>query len=356
MRYWLRRTGTRTIQPKTQELTARVQSIRERSDVIAFTGQSYGNNWRGVYNGALEMFPGHLLAIPHRDSQNILPDAGIERLTDAIAQSAFQHVVFTGYGDCLKALIIPLSMKMGDEGRKKIRLIYHGSFSQNADRSRDTGYLREIISLQQEGIIGKIGFMKKGMAETLQSITRLDAAQVLTVVKEDYALTPQQLPGLNAGVFTHDTFRKNLHNQVAAALMIREAGVHVHDGSPLAYLPSDARVHAHPFTDSYDDFLRLLGSMTINFYVTFSECYGMVIAESLALGVPCLASNSSGFFDYDAFLAKALVVEEFDNSEAIYRKALDVLSNREEIAARGKEYVKTLNAIARSKLHDFLNS
>jgi glycosyltransferase involved in cell wall biosynthesis len=335
---------------------ALVQSIRERSQVLAITGQSYGNNWRGVYNGALEMFPGHLLTIPHRDSQNILSEAVRKKLADAIVRAGFERVVFTGYGDCLRSLIIPLSKLMGKSSRENIRLIYHGSFSQNADHSKDTGYLGEVMALQKERIIGRIGFMKKGMAETMQSVTGLEATHVLTIVREDFAVTLHTLPGLNIGVFTHDTFRKNMHSQVAAALMFKESAVHVHDHSSLSYLQSEKRLHSHPFTESYDDFLEWLASMTMNFYVTFSECYGMVIAESLSLGIPCLASNSSGFFDYDEFLGNALVVEEYDNSEAIYRKAQEVLLNREEIAVRGKEYLKKLNGIARQRLQDFLNA
>jgi glycosyltransferase involved in cell wall biosynthesis len=156
-------------------------------------------------------------------------------------------------------------------------------------------------------------------------------------------------------VFVHHSFRKNLHNQVAAALILENAMVHVHDDHDFEYLQSGQRLLAHPFTESYDDFLNVVGSMTLNFYVTFSECYGLLIAESLSMGVPCLASNSGGFFDYDEYLAKALIVEDYDNSESIYKKAKEVLANRDEIAARGKEYVKKLNAIAREKLSDFLN-
>jgi glycosyltransferase involved in cell wall biosynthesis len=136
--------------------------------------------------------------------------------------------------------------------------------------------------------------------------------------------------------------------------MFSEATVHVHDMYNLYYLRCDHRFKIHPFSESYEVFLETLESMTLNFYVTFSECYGLLIAESLSLGVPCLAANNSGFFDYNDELRKWLVIEEYDNSEAIYRQAKKVLENRDKISRMGKEYILHLNSIARNKLNTFL--
>src|SRR6185503_7732058 len=161
--------------------------------------------------------------------------------------------------------------------------------------------------------------------------------------------------GLNLGVFSHDSFRKNLHNQIAAALLFSDASVHAHEKERFDYFHCRDRFVVHPFEESYDKFLETLGSMTLNLYVTFSECYGMVIAESLSLGVPCLASCSSGLFDYDEFLKKSLVVNDYDNPEAIFKQGQHVLENRNEIVLRGKEYIRKLNRIATEKLTAFLN-
>ena len=110
----------------------------------------------------------------------------------------------------------------------------------------------------------------------------------------------------------------------------------------------------HPFFESYFDFLQLLGSMTLNFYVSFSECFGLVVTESLSLGVPCLASYNSGIFDYDDYLKEMLIVKDYDNSEAIYKQAELVLANRHKISERGIEYIKELNKIAKGKIQNFI--
>ena len=64
------------------------------------------------------------------------------------------------------------------------------------------------------------------------------------------------------------------------------------------------------------NFMRTLPN-TINTYVSFSECWGQLITESLIMGVPCLAANNSGIFDENDFLFEKLVVKEFDDSNFI---------------------------------------
>jgi glycosyltransferase involved in cell wall biosynthesis len=334
-------------------LVEQVTQIRKTHNVLAITGKPEEHSWRGVYNASLNFFPENLLAIDHQFSKNIYSEKELEYICRAIAESRFKKVIFSGYSDCVRVLIQKLHEL---KASPPLLLIYHGSLSQHADNYADAVYLKEVLWLSQEKIIHRIGFIKKGLSETLNKILNIHSHFLINIGNENETVKTESISGLHVGVFTHNSFRKNLHNQVAAALMLDQATVHVHDTGDFEYLNSASRLRAHPFTESYDDFLKVLGSMSLNFYVTFSECYGLVIAESLSLGVPCLASNSSGFFDYDELLRTSLVVAEYDNSEAIFRKAQEVLSNREAIAARGKEYVKKLNAIARGKLHDFLNS
>lgn len=337
------------------ELAEQIQSIRTRSDTLVITGKAYGNQWRGVYNGALEMFPGILLEVPHYFSGNIFSKKDLTLICEAIANAKFEKVVFTGYGNFMREFLNKLHHQADNFPKARLYLIYHGSLSQHAEGTKNTGYLKEIIRLQQSGVLRKIGFMKKGLSETLNSISGVKSEFLITIVKDNLSINTTPFEGLNLGVFSHDSFRKNLHNQVAAALLFPDARVHAHEEERFDYFHCRDRFVVHPFEESYDKFLETLGGMTLNFYVTFSECYGMVIAESLSLGVPCLASCSSGLFDYDEFLKKWLVVDDYDNPEAIFRQGQLVLENRNEIVIRGKEYIRKLNQIAAEKLTAFLN-
>lgn len=337
-------------------LIARVQQIREQGAILVLTGKPYGQNWRGVYNSTVHLFPGTVVMLPHRYSQNILSQKDLALLADAIAQAGFKKIVFSGFSDMIKVLLLEISRRTAGKSECRFFMIYHGFLSQHAEGARDSRYLREIVELHKQGILYRIGFIKKGLSETMDKLAGIESHHLINIFDQNQEVSDTELKGLHAGVFAGDSFRKNVDNQVAAALLLPHSIVHVLGNKKYECFSNEDRIVTHSFLESHDGFLKLLGSMSINFYVTFSECYGMVIAESLSLGVPCMASNSSGFFDYDEFLAKALVVEEYDNSEAIYRKATEVLANRSEISLRGKEYVKKLNAIAREKLGHFLNS
>ena len=72
--------------------------------------------------------------------------------------------------------------------------------------------------------------------------------------------------GLHIGVHSYALFRKNIHNQVAAALLSDGATVHVAGERKL-------------------------------FHLSFSELWGQVAAESLAVGVPCMIANHSDIYD-----------------------------------------------------------
>ena len=196
------------------------------------------------------------------------------------------------------------------------------------------------------------------MSETLVKVSGLNTFHLIPMtlpISDDLKKQVVPLPGINIGVLTHNQYRKNLHNQVAAALMFEKAKVYIHTDYGFDYLMSNERLCIHPFFDDYADFLQLLGSMSLNFYITFSECFGLLIAESLAMSVPCLAADNSGLFDYDEELKNFLVVKEFDDSNAIYKQAIVALENREFISKRGIEYVKTLNKIAKVRLNAFIN-
>ena len=343
-----------------QRVLANIDRIRQGSDEIMITGEPNGNSWRGVYNGAIAFFPERLVTIPQHYSTPVFSIQEIETICFHLVKSGFTKVIFSGYTPGYKPFFTALA-KFGvqEKSGAKVFLIHHSSLTTNREDAGVIPTLKEILEMNRQGIIHRIGFIKKGMAETFEAVAGIHASHLIPMTKK----IPDQVfkkikhnVGLQIGVFTHDHYRKNIDNQVAAALMFPLSSVHVHRNSEFSYLFNDQRIHEHAFLDEYNDFLSLIGSMTMNFYVTLSECFGLFVTESLALGVPCLAALNSGLFDYDDALRKYLVVEEFDNSAAIHEQAKTVLARRDEISARGKEYVQKLNAIAAAKLEAFLNS
>ena len=107
---------------------------------------------------------------------------------------------------------------------------------------------------------------------------------------------------------------------------------------------------------NHQEFVSLLSQMTINLHVTFSESWGLVLAESISQGVPCLSAYTSSFFDYDDDLKQKLIVDGFDDSWHIYRKIEEVLKDRDAIGKQCIEYAKRLNVLTEERLNEFLNN
>jgi glycosyltransferase involved in cell wall biosynthesis len=336
-----------------------LQNIRSQSETILITPMPTGNSWRGIYNGAIAFFPDSTFAVPQYFSDPVYTVKELKLISDEIINLGFRKIIFSGYPPYFN-LFIKLINESIKQNRKNVDvyIIYHGSLASNSEDNITGKILKEILELNKTGLVKKIGFVKKGMSETLKK----------TVGIETYYLIPMTIPTeykgfnkninsseLNLGVLTHNQYRKNIHNQVAAALMFENSKVHIHEKYEFDYLFNNYRLFVHPFFESYSDFLQLLGSMTLNFYVTFSECFGLVITESLSLGVPCMASYNSGIFDYDDYLKEMLIVKDYDNSEAIYKQAELVLASRQKISERGIKYIKELNKIAKEKLLNFID-
>ena len=114
------------------------------------------------------------------------------------------------------------------------------------------------------------------------------------------------------------------------------------------------RIKSVPNLLPHEEFIQLIHNMTINMYVSFSESWGHVILESLAGGIPCLASNTSSIFDTNEVLSNTLIVEKFDDSYSIYKKAQFILDNYKKISNESLKHVQNINKLADDKLEEFL--
>ena len=161
---------------------------------------------------------------------------------------------------------------------------------------------------------------------------------------------------IKIGVLAFHNFNKNIHNQVLAGLSIKNSLLYVQNKAEFSYLKDyQNRIISRPNYLSHNGFVRLLQSMTINMYISFSETWGNIILESMAGGVPCLASNTSSIFNSNDFLRNSLVIDKSDNSQSIFSKAKRVLDNYNEISFQCVKHVNELNKLADDKLKEFLN-
>ncbi|MDD2635211.1 MAG: glycosyltransferase [Bacteroidales bacterium] len=335
------------------ELITRLKSIRNISDVLAICPQPTENSWRGVLTATTGLFPDSTLQIPQYYSHSVYTNVELKQFAIELNQCKFQKIVFSGFPFYFQSIIEYL----WEFGFRETHVIYHGSFSSNREDAVTTKMLYTILMLARNGKINRLGFVKKGMSETIERLTGVKATHIRLFTNVPQGIKPIAFDNncTNIGVFTHDQYRKNIDNQIAAALMVQNANVHTRRNYDYAYTFSENRLIYHPYFNSYNEFLSLLAGMSVNLYISFSECFGQVITESMALGVPCLASDNSGIFDFDHDLKSLLVVKEFDDSHAICCQIENLLSEATFDKERLKSYVKLLNSKARESVSSFLD-
>ena len=346
-KYVERRYVSKNVKVPVDELAV---SLPDGKSPFAICPTTTGNSWQGVLSATAGLFGNRVFQIPQYYSNCIYTEKELHAIAAKIAQTDAEHIVFSGYLPYFDVLIADI-VKSG----KAVSLIYHGSHTSVLEDKNAAAHFDTMFKMQKQGLIHHIGFVKKDMDKSFELLTGQKSFPILLKTDESlFGRNYEKYEGLNIGVMTHDSFRKNLYNMVSAALLHKDAKVHIKEKYLTFYLQNSERLITHGYFKSQDDFYRVIGSVDLNMYVTFSECWGQFVNESLALGVPCLCSDVSAVLDFDDDLKKMLVVNEFDNDYAIYKKSVEVLQNLDFFKEKGPEYVKKVNVLADEKLNEFL--
>jgi hypothetical protein len=214
-----------------------------------------------------------------------------------------------------------------------------------------------VLRLCREGVIAKLACNKKGLPQTIEKLAGVQAHKFMIPTRlagGSAAPRSRATGGPHIGVLGQDLFRKNVHNQVAAALLIDGATVHVAGKLRLDYWGRHHRLVRHPALLPHRDYVDLLGQMDLNLHLSFSESWGQVAAESLAMRVPCMIANHSDIYDHDPVLRERLVSGSFDDPDQLSREIRAALHDREALAERGRTCVAALNRRADAQLREFL--
>lgn len=335
-------------------LIGSIGALRERSDIIAFSPDNTGVHWLGIKNSTKALFEDRYIALPQDFSNSRLTPKSLKLLAIHIASLNFSKIVFKGFPPYFEKLIRQIK---GNNKSVRIFLLFAGPASEYSLRSHQQ-QIELAVTLAKDGVIEKIGFNKKGLSEAISNIYGVKCERYLvktTLAKQ--VKTKAALSGhiSKIGVLGSDTFNKNLHTQVIAALQVKEADVYVFNAEKFRYLQSP-RIKGIKKHLAHDEFLQVLSEMDINYYICFSESWGQVVTESLGVGVPCLTTSTSGIFDFDNVLEDALVVKDYDDIMAIAKQTNALIPIYEEVSKRGIKYVNELNSWAEKRMIEFLNS
>jgi hypothetical protein len=329
-----------------------IGQIRKHSDVLNCVFRATGSNWLGVNIAGRSMFPGATIEIPQYHSTQVISDKEINAICDEILKHKFETFVLQGFTPYISKFILDLKKH---KPAPRVLLVHHGFISELSDNLLQIQSVNEIVRLCQEGKIDKLGLVKTGHEKLFAELFGIKTALLYNKIPVKNLVTkPGKHDKLHIGVLMNNSFRKNFHTQVVAALLVENAIVHVIDKSELYYLNSRDRIREHGIMP-HGKFLDLLTSMDINLHVTFSESFGgQVFTESLGSGIPCLSGYSNGFLDNDPQLTELLCVKEMDDPLAIKSKIDQILHTGNGLGEKLIEYCTKMNRLADESLQEFL--
>lgn len=329
----------------------KIKTIRENHDILCISASPTGSSWLGVYNAGLSLFPENHIEIPQYYSKKILSDIQLLEISEKISSLNFKQVIFNAFNDYFELIITSLKKK---NSSVQIGNIHHGFFAEMIDNEIIRSNTGIFIRLLNDGFIDKIAFLKKGNAEIFNalfpSIRTYLIYNLNPVFPNNYNPDSERL-----GVLTSGGFRKNNITQIVAGLAINKYKIIVSQNPDIEYLDKHNKIHVLGHIP-HVEFLKEMALNRINTHVTFSEASGgQVFTESLALGVPCLTSETHGYLDFNKELKDALIVKGFDNSEEIKKKLIEIDANRSKLSELGYSYSQFMNKKAEESLLEFLN-
>lgn len=339
----------------TQELNALIQSLqdlRQKTDFVLLSPRPTGYAWLGVYNGGKSMFPAQTILLPHYYSHSIFNQKELIELCTRLAALKFKQILLNGFPPYFELLITQILHHAPDQN---VGVVYHGFPAELSGNKTNLEIMGAMVRMSKQKKIHKIGFAKKGFALAYEQLFGTRCFELIYKNPEPVKGLKKYTDGkIHIGVLVNNSFRKNFHTQVMAALMIENAVIHVADASELGYLDAAGRIVAHGSLE-HAAFIQTLGSMDINLHVTFSEASGgQVCSESISQGVPCISGYTSSFFDYNEELKQMLIPAGSDDPYLIYLKIKEALQHKDALAEKCIAYSAYMNKLAGERIEQFL--
>lgn len=327
---------------------AKLENHRETNEMLVICPAPTKYSWLGVAVATESLFGDTQMQIPQYYTNTIFSEKQLTIISQKIDSLKYKQLILSGFPPYFEFLVNNLYKKVN------IKVIYHGGFSELSANPLQIESFNKMLNLAKQKKINTLAFVKEGMGKTISELYRINCVDLVLPCYISGSPKTKSQKEIQIGCLVNNSFGKNLHNQVTAALMIENSKVHVFENNDLSYLPQQ-RIVQHKLMN-HNDFIKLLGSMDINLHITYSESWGQVLAESIALGVPCLSAYTSAYFDYNDYLKKELIVEGFDDSYHIKNNIVKVLGNYENISKKCTHYNKYLNNIAQQKKIIFIDN
>jgi len=325
---------------KTKLGTRVINNIKsEKPDIIAVVSPDF----RGVRSATIEMVPDVI------EISNIYSRSKAVELALEIVKYAPKKVLISGYAQGHDMLIEELKKAAPS---LRIFVLIHSAFIWFDVYPAENVIFEKFIKMAHDGIIEKVGFCKKDLAQYFSSQGLKTYFVMNRFYHEKHTFKNINKKDINIGVFGNNLWHRNITNQVIGSLMVEGTKVHVNEISNHFFIDQD-RVEVHGILPK-DEFLKLYKNLDINLYVSMTECFPMVAIESMQYGIPCLISDTSDVYAFSPKLKSALTVSTIDSPIGISKKINEVIKNYSDIQSEIKDYLPVLKREVEKSIEEFL--
>ena len=275
-------------------------------DINKYSGAEYialtHPEWLGVTSATVELFENVVKVKGAYSKKSIL------KVSRIISDSDIKQFIINGMPYGWDEVIINVKKARPDI---TFKVIWHGSITQYVE-SENNCCIR-IIELNQQHIISAIGFVKYSSYQFYQAIgincyfiaNRVELEHHVVDVKQNDS--PRSLGIFIAGM----NFRKNIFTQYAAVRLVNNSNLTFSPSSPyikkvINHFGINATLIDKPIPRQ--ELFKIIRTLDLVLYVTFSECAPMLPLECLELGVPCLMGANNHYFQNFPELYNYLVV------------------------------------------------
>jgi hypothetical protein len=273
--------------------------------------------WAGVTNSTKSFFPNTFpIPLTKDEAPEQLNEEQIKALTDALAESEFTQLVFSG-GDHVQYRIAKAIKEKTP--KKRIKVIWHGSPRQLGPHYELDPFL-SWVHAARTGICEKIGTVKPGMTRLLDALgIRNSFLQNAVNFNSSTASTSVRQNTIGMWLSHVGNYNKPTAPTLFALarlqnLSLQGAGFGS-DGIELIQRLKIAHKSISPSTVSHTQVIEGMRSSKLTIYITLSECMPMIPFESIGEGAPCLVGPATKLYD-DPFLEDHLMVSNpFDPIE-----------------------------------------
>lgn len=322
---WLkRRTYNKLFSKPEYELNILVKNIEvitKLKSKLVICPENTGLNWMGIKNATLDLFPSQTLVIPQEYSNQILTDTDLKTLISTFKSNSGKTILLSGFPDYFFKIIL-----FCNELEVDVEILYHGGLAEINQNKKKQILMGKILEFAKQRKFKKLYVIKEGLDKLFNKISAIESERITPTLRIPENLNIERFNDgkVHIGIFGNSSYNKNRHTQVAAAAMIDNSVIHIIGENEFQYLINPKRVICHNQLNR-KAFLEILGSMHINLYCSYSESWGQVILESIALNVPCIAGNNSGLQKFLEPKHKNLFINVVDNPNIIAEKIKEII-------------------------------